>query len=64
MTAELERQEKLAQSLNSQFIPYNTLLRDQEQYRILYDSVIKRMGESKIALRFRSVTYRSNRGNA
>jgi capsular exopolysaccharide synthesis family protein len=48
LTAELERQEKLAQSINSQFVPYNTLLRDQEQYRILYDSVIKRMGESKL----------------
>ncbi len=48
LAAELARQEKLAQSLNSQFVPYNTLLRDQEQYRILYDSVIKRMGESKL----------------
>jgi capsular exopolysaccharide synthesis family protein len=46
---ELAKQEDQAQSLNKQFVPYNVLLRDIEQYRALYDSVVKRMGETTIA---------------
>jgi capsular exopolysaccharide synthesis family protein len=49
LLAEVARQEAVAQQLNTQFIPYNTLLRDIEQYRALYDSVIKRMGEATMA---------------
>lgn len=49
LTQELEKQETAAQALNKQFIPYNVLLRDIEQYRALYDSVVKRMGETTIA---------------
>lgn len=49
LTRELEKQEAEAQTLNRQFIPYNVLLRDIEQYRALYDSVVKRMGETTIA---------------
>jgi len=49
LLAEVERQEKLAQQLNAQFVPYNTLLRDIEQYRALYDSTVKRMGEAAMA---------------
>lgn len=46
---ELKRQEAVALSLNKEFVPYNVLLRDIEQYRALYDSVVKRMGETTIA---------------
>jgi polysaccharide biosynthesis transport protein len=49
LSKELEKQENAAQSLNRQFVPYNVLLRDIEQYRALYDSVVKRMGETTIA---------------
>lgn len=49
LAKELEKQETEAQTLNKQFIPYNVLLRDIEQYRALYDSVVKRMGETTIA---------------
>jgi len=49
LTKELDKQETEAQRLNTQFVPYNMLLRDIEQYRALYDSVIKRMGETTIA---------------
>jgi succinoglycan biosynthesis transport protein ExoP len=49
LSGELEKQEAEAQTLNKQFIPYNVLLRDIEQYRGLYDSVVKRMGETTIA---------------
>jgi polysaccharide biosynthesis transport protein len=49
LAKELDRQEAEAQTLNKQFIPYNVLLRDIEQYRALYDSVVKRMGETTIA---------------
>jgi capsular exopolysaccharide synthesis family protein len=49
LTKELERQEQVAQDLGKRFVPYNTLLRDIEQYRTLYDSVVKRMGETTIA---------------
>jgi len=46
---ELGRQEAEAQDLNKQFVPYNVLLRDIEQYRSLYDAVVKRIGETTIA---------------
>ncbi len=46
---ELSKQEEQAQALNKQFVPYNVLMRDIEQYRALYDSVVKRMGEATIA---------------
>ncbi|HUI06204.1 MAG TPA: polysaccharide biosynthesis tyrosine autokinase [Verrucomicrobiae bacterium] len=49
LTKELDKQEAEAQQLNKQFVPYNVLLRDIEQYRALYDSVVKRMGETTIA---------------
>ena len=49
LAKELAKQEAEAQTLNKQFIPYNVLLRDIEQYRALYDSVVKRMGETTIA---------------
>src|SRR6266404_830390 len=49
LATELENQEKLAQLLNRQSIPHNTLMRDMDQYRALYDSVVKRMGEATIA---------------
>jgi len=49
LTEELDKQEAEAQTLNKQFVPYNVLLRDIEQYRALYDSVVKRMGETTIA---------------
>jgi capsular exopolysaccharide synthesis family protein len=46
---ELSKQETEAQDLNKQFVPYNVLLRDIEQYRSLYDAVVKRIGETTIA---------------
>jgi len=49
LNEELQKQEAAAQVLNKQFVPYNVLLRDIEQYRALYDSVVKRMGETTIA---------------
>jgi capsular exopolysaccharide synthesis family protein len=49
LTTELDRQAQLAQQLNTQSVPYNTLVRDMDQYRALYDSVVKRLGETTIA---------------
>ena len=49
LTRELQKQEESALELNKQFVPYNVLLRDIEQYRALYDSVVKRMAETTIA---------------
>jgi capsular exopolysaccharide synthesis family protein len=49
LTKELDQQETTIRNLNTQSIPYNTLLRDREQYRALYDAVVKHMGEAAMA---------------
>ena len=49
LTKELAQQEQTVRDLNTQSVPYTTLVRDREQYRALYDAVIKRMGETAMA---------------
>jgi len=49
LTKELAQQEQSVRNLNTQSVPYNTLLRDREQLRALYDAVVKRMGETTMS---------------